>query len=153
GFHLGAPGAGSDYVAFVHHLGIASLNLGFGGQNLEGVYHSIYDDPIWFEKFADPGFVYGAALSQVTTTMLLRLANAPVLPFEFDEFAATVRRYVSEIQKQAESKVDLQPVLAELSRIEASSKAYESALAASHLDSSRARSVNRALYESERALT
>src|SRR5207244_4033840 len=56
GFHLGALGAGSDYVAFIDHLGVASLNLGFGGQNLGGVYHSIYDDPQWFEQFADPGF-------------------------------------------------------------------------------------------------
>ncbi len=98
GFHLGALGAGSDYVAFIDHVGVASLSLGFGGQNQEGVYHSIYDDPIWFEKFADPGLVYGAALSQVTAATLLRLANAPVLPFEFGEFAATVHRYVDQIQ-------------------------------------------------------
>src|SRR5262249_46030547 len=101
GFHLGALGAGSDYVAFIDHLGVASLNLGFGGANLGGVYHSVYDDPQWFEQFADPGFVYGAALSQVTTTTLLRLADAPLLPFEFASFAGTVHRYVDEIKKQS----------------------------------------------------
>jgi len=72
-------------VAFIDHIGIASLNLGFGGQNLGGVYHSIYDDPAWFEN-CDPGFTYGVAFSQVTATTLLRLANAPLLPFEFGEF-------------------------------------------------------------------
>ena len=153
GFHLGALGAGSDYVAFIDHLGVASLNLGFGGPNLEGVYHSIYDDPAWFEKFADPGFVYGAALSQVTTTMLLRLANAPLLPFEFGDFAATVRRYVSEIKKQSDTKVDFQAVLAELAKMETDAKAYEAAAkGAASLDDARLRSVNEALYETERAL-
>ena len=153
GFHLGALGAGSDYVAFIDHLGVASLNLGFGGPNLEGVYHSIYDDPAWFEKFADPGFVYGAALSQVTTTMLLRLANAPLLPFEFGDFAATVRRYVAEIKKQSDTKVDFQAVLAELAKMETDAKAYEAAAkGAASLDNARLRSVNEALYETERAL-
>jgi N-acetylated-alpha-linked acidic dipeptidase len=155
GFHLGALGAGSDYVAFIDHLGVASLSLGFGGPNLEGVYHSIYDDPAWFEKFADPGLVYGAALSQVTTTALLRLANAPLLPFEFGEFVATVRRYVEQIHKQSETKVDLQPVLTELAKTETDSKAYEAALAkaASRADNGRLASTNQALYETERALT
>ena len=152
GFHLGALGAGSDYVAFIDHIGVASLNMGFGGQNQEGVYHSIYDDPAWFERFADPGLVYGAALSQVTATTLLRLANAPVLPFEFGEFAATVRRYVDEIQKQAETKVDFQPVLTELGKTEADAKAYEAALAGSRVDNAKLGSANQALYESERAL-
>ncbi len=108
---MGALGAGSDYVAFIDHLGVASLNFGFGGPNLGGVYHSIYDDPAWFEQFGDPGFVYGAALSQVTATTLLRLADAPLLPFEFGEFAHTVQRYVDEIKKQAGTKVDFRPVL------------------------------------------
>src|SRR5579872_1941324 len=106
GFHLGPLGAGSDYVAFIDHLGVASLNLGFGGPNLNGQYHSIYDDPHWFEQFGDPGFVYGAALSQVTTMTLLRLADAPLLPFEFGEFSSTVKRYVDQIKKQSGTKVD-----------------------------------------------
>jgi N-acetylated-alpha-linked acidic dipeptidase len=155
GFHLGALGAGSDYVAFIDHLGVASLSLGFGAPNLEGVYHSIYDDPVWFEKFADPGLIYGAALSQVTETTLLRLANASLLPFEFGEFAATVCRYVDEIKKKSETKVDFQPVLTELAKMEADAKAYEAVLAkaASVLDNGRLAGANQALYESERALT
>jgi N-acetylated-alpha-linked acidic dipeptidase len=154
GFHLGALGAGSDYVAFIDHIGIASLNLGFGGQNLGGVYHSIYDDPAWFEKFADPGFTYGVAFSQVTATTLLRLANAPLLPFEFGEFSNTVNRYVEEIRKQAGTKVDFKVVQVQLAKTDSGAKAYEAALskAMSRADDSGLAKANRALYESERAL-
>ena len=153
GFHLGPLGAGSDYVAFIDHVGVASLSLGFGGPNQEGVYHSIYDDPAWFEKFADPGLVYGAELSRVTTTTLLRLANAPVLPFEFGEFAATMHRYVDQIQKQSETKVDFKPILSELAKTETDAKAYEAALAkgVSRPGNSLA-AANESLYDTERAL-
>ena len=98
-FHLSALGAGSDYVAFIDHTGIASINLGFGGPNLGGVYHSAYDDMTWFQGFADPDFIYGKALSQVTTTTLMRLADAPLLPFEFGVFSTTVKGYVNEIEE------------------------------------------------------
>ncbi len=154
GFHLGPLGAGSDYVAFIDHLGVASLNVGFGGPNLNGVYHSIYDDPQWFEQFGDPGFVYGAALSHVTATMLLRLADAPLLPFEFGEFSSTVRRYVDQIKKQAGTKVDFGAVLAALQKTDADSKAYEAALksAVAEADAARLAKANQALYESERGL-
>jgi len=154
GFHLGPLGAGSDYVAFIDHLGVASLNVGFGGPNLNGVYHSIYDDPQWFEQFGDPGFVYGAALSHVTATMLLRLADAPLLPFEFGEFSSTVRRYVDQIKKQAGTKVDFGPVLSALQKTDSDAKSYEAALksAVAETDASRLAKANQALYESERGL-
>lgn len=155
GFHLGALGAGSDYVAFIDHIGVASLNFGFGSPNLGGVYHSIYDDPAWFERFGDPGFVYGAALSQVTTTTLMRMADAPLLPFEFGEFANTVRRYVDEIQKMAGNKVSLQPVLDQLAKTDANAKAYEAAISgsAASTDPAKLARVNEDLIETERALT
>jgi N-acetylated-alpha-linked acidic dipeptidase len=99
--------------------------------------------------------VYGAALSQVTTTTLLRLADAPLLPFEFGEFANTVRRYVDEIKKQAGTKVDLQPVLDQLAKTDADAKAYEAAIsgAASPADSAKLAKVNQTLIETERTLT
>jgi N-acetylated-alpha-linked acidic dipeptidase len=141
-------------VAFIDHLGVASLNVGFGGPNLNGQYHSIYDDPKWFEEFGDPGFVYGAALSRVTATTLLRLADAPMLPFEFGEFSNTVRRYVDQIKKQAGTKVDFEPVLAALQKTDSDAKAYEAALksAVTDTDASRLAKANEALYGSERGL-
>jgi len=150
GFHIESAGAGSDYGAFLDHLGIASVNMGFGGPNQNGVYHSIYDDPEWFERFGDPGLVYGKTLSQVTTTALLRLADAPLLPFEFGKFAVTVRRYVDEIKKDSGEKLDFAPVLAELNKTDADAKEYEAASA--RPSASRLVDANRALYESERAL-
>jgi len=155
GFHLGALGAGSDYVAFIDHIGVASLNFGFGSPNLGGVYHSIYDDPTWFERFGDPGFIYGAALSQVTTTTLLRLADAPLLPFEFGAFASTVHRYVDEIKKLAGTKVNFQPLLDQLEKTDVDAKAYEAAVSGSTspADAAKLAKVNEALIETERTLT
>ena len=155
GFHLGPLGAGSDYVPFIDHIGVASLNLGFGGQNQGGVYHSIYDNPEWFKRFGDPEFTYGKALSQVTATTLLRLAGAPLLPFEFGEFSRTARRYVDEIKKQSGAKVDFQPVLAQLDKTDSDAKAYEAAVssAAPQAGAERLDRVNQALYASERGLT
>ena len=128
---------------------MASLNLGFGGPESGGVYHSIYDDPQWFEQFGDPGFVYGAALSQVTTTTLLRLANAPLLPFEFGEFSATVRRYVEQIKKQSEAQGGFRTRAVGTARRPTRTPRpmkRRSSAAAAQTDSARLAKVNEALY-------
>ena len=98
---IGALGSGTDYTAFVDHLGIASLNLGFGGEDHDGIYHSIYDDFFWYTQFADRDFVYGRALSQTVGTAVMRLADADLLPFEFTGLSDTVERYRKEVQKLA----------------------------------------------------
>lgn len=96
---IGALGSGSDFTPFLQHLGIASLNLGFGGEDGGGSYHSIYDSFDHFTRFGDTDFQYGVALSKVCGHSVLRLANAEVLPFEFNNFAETVGQYVNEITK------------------------------------------------------
>ncbi len=96
---IGALGSGSDYTPFLQHLGIASLNVGYGGEDGGGSYHSIYDSFDHFTRFGDPNFDYGVALAQTAGRMTLRLANADVLPFEFTNFADTVAVYVGEITK------------------------------------------------------
>jgi N-acetylated-alpha-linked acidic dipeptidase len=93
-----ALGSGSDYTPFIQHLGIASLNLGFGGEDGGGVYHSIYDTPTWFERFNDPSYQYGRALAQVVGTSVMRLANADLLPYEFTNLAETIRGYLGEVK-------------------------------------------------------
>lgn len=95
---IGALGSGSDYTPFIQHLGIASLNLGFGGEDGGGIYHSIYDTPQWYERFSDTSYVYGRALSQVTGIAVMRLAGAEVLPYQFTNLAETVRGYVGEVK-------------------------------------------------------
>jgi N-acetylated-alpha-linked acidic dipeptidase len=100
---LGALGAGSDYSPFLQHLGIASINLGFGGENQGGEYHSIYDSYDLFTRFKDPGFQYGIALSKTAGRITLRMANADVLPFDFNTFYKTVNDYATEVKTLLEN--------------------------------------------------
>ncbi|MDQ6787779.1 MAG: M28 family metallopeptidase [Acidobacteriota bacterium] len=92
-----ALGSGSDFTPFLQHLGIASLNLGYGGEDGGGSYHSVYDSFDHFTKFIDPNFDYGITLAQTAGRMTLRLADAEVLPFEFTNFADTIGVYVKEL--------------------------------------------------------
>ncbi len=100
---LGALGAGSDYSPFLQHLGIASMNLGFGGEASGGEYHSIYDSYDLFTRFKDPGYQYGIALSKTAGRTMLRLANADVLPFDFNTFFKTVNEYATELKTLLEN--------------------------------------------------
>jgi N-acetylated-alpha-linked acidic dipeptidase len=103
---LEALGSGSDYTPFLQHLGIASLNVDFGGEGDYGQYHSIYDTIAHYERFMDPGYRYGVALAQVGTRIVTRLAGADVLPFDPGSLAATVATYVDEVTKLADTLRD-----------------------------------------------
>jgi N-acetylated-alpha-linked acidic dipeptidase len=103
---LGALGSGSDYTAFIDHLGVASLNLGYGGEDDGGIYHSIYDDFYWYTHFADTDFAYGRALAQTVGLAVLRLADAELLPFEFGGFAETMQEYAKDLKRLVERKQD-----------------------------------------------
>lgn len=96
---IGALGSGSDYSPFIDHLGIASLNLGFGGEDQGGIYHSVYDDFYWYTHFSDTDFSYGRALAETIGLAVLRLADAEIIPFDFSDFTDTIRRYVDEIER------------------------------------------------------
>ena len=99
-------GSGSDYTPFLQHLGIASANLGFGGEAPGGSYHTLYDTYEHYTTWKDPGLVYGTTLAKVTGRATLRLANAPRLPFEFMGLADNVASYVAEIEKLADDMRD-----------------------------------------------
>jgi len=101
-----ALGSGSDYTVFLDHLGIASANLGYGGEDKGGIYHSIYDDFYWYTHFSDTDFSYGRALSQTVGTAVLRLADADLLPFDFTDLADTIHKYADELQKLLKKKQD-----------------------------------------------
>jgi len=104
---IGALGSGSDYSAFLQHAGIASLNLGFGGQSQsDGVYHSVYDDFYYYSTFIDPDFAYGRTLAQTIGTAVIRLADAELLPFDFTNLAETVQTYVRELQALLRTQQD-----------------------------------------------
>ena len=93
---MGDPGGGSDFAGFYNHLGMPIAEWGFGGPG--GVYHSQYDDFAWMSRFGDSSFAYHAAAARIAAGMLLRFANADILPYDYVEYARTVRRYVSQIE-------------------------------------------------------
>jgi N-acetylated-alpha-linked acidic dipeptidase len=99
-----ALGSGSDYTAFIHHLGIASVNMGYGGEDQGGgQYHSIYDDFYWYTHFSDTDFSYGKALAQTAGTLMMRMADADIIPFQFADLADTVKMYTSEVKRLADT--------------------------------------------------
>jgi N-acetylated-alpha-linked acidic dipeptidase len=99
-------GSGSDYTPFLQHLGIPSLNIGYGGENGGGSYHSIFDSFDYYVRFGDPTFEYGVALAKTAGRATLRLANADVLPLRFGNFADNVRTYLQEVEQLAETMRD-----------------------------------------------
>jgi N-acetylated-alpha-linked acidic dipeptidase len=158
-FTIGALGAGSDYVAFLDYAGIASMNEGFGGMDRSGIYHSVYDSIYWYNHFSDGSHVYGQALSQYTTTALMRLAGAEVLPLEFSHFVQTVTGYVDEIEREAASKgqpMKFTDLRKQLQAIASDGEKYEAALkntlAKTSLDETRVAELNKTLMQTERVL-
>jgi N-acetylated-alpha-linked acidic dipeptidase len=105
-WRIGALGSGSDYTPFLQHLGIPSLNIGYGGEDGNGIYHSIYDDLYFFTHFLDTDFAYGRTLAQTGGTAVIRLADADILPFRFSNLADTVRTYDEELQLLVKKKRD-----------------------------------------------
>src|SRR5579864_7797022 len=96
---INALGSGTDFTGFLDHLGIATLDLGYGGEDEQGIYHSIYDDFYWYTHFSDYDFVYGRALSQTIGTSVMRLADAQILPLDFVDFADTLQKYTKDLEK------------------------------------------------------
>jgi N-acetylated-alpha-linked acidic dipeptidase len=101
---IGALGSGSDYSAFLDHLGIASLDVSYQGEDEQGIYHSVYDDFYWYTHFSDAGFVYGRALAQTDGTLVLRLAQADLLPYDFAALADTLHLYTGEVKTLLEGR-------------------------------------------------
>jgi N-acetylated-alpha-linked acidic dipeptidase len=159
---ISALGSGSDYTPFIQHLGIAAMNTGFGGEGGGGIYHSIYDSFNWYTKFSDGTFEYGRALAQLNGTIVMRLADADVLPFEFGNFAETVKGYVNDLEKLAKKSGSPREISFALldsaaKSVSESARRYEDALAKATARSFQqvkdAASLNRLVYQSERKLT
>ena len=155
---MGDPGGGSDFAGFYNHLGMPIAEWGFGGPG--GVYHSQYDDFAWMSRFGDPGFVYHAAAARIAAGMVLRLANAEILPYDYVEFARTMQRYLPAIDralathKWSGSTSALRQAIDGMEREAAAfSAARDRALASGTLPRDRRLAVNTALLGVERALT
>lgn len=111
-------GSGSDHTVFLNHLGRPTVGLEFDGKY--GVYHSMYDDHYWVEHFGDPGFQYHLIITRLWGTLALRLANADVLPFDFDSYAANIRKFVDDLDKNSkvQPNVDLASLYADINEFE-----------------------------------
>lgn len=154
---MGDPGGGSDFAGFYNHLGIPILEWGFGGRG--GVYHSQYDDYYWMTKFGDPGFRYHATAARVAAATILRIANADVLPYDYVEFARTMRPYLAPIDKAVSARgwtASTQAIVTALDQMEASAAKFAEARDAAlqgGIPAATAQRVNAALMRVERSLT
>ena len=134
-FTIGALGSGSDYTAFIDHLGVAALDIRYGGAAHSGIYHSIYDSYTFYERFLDTGYVYGVTEAQTMATAILRMADAPLLPYEFRVAAHTYHKYADEIAKLAGGNdttkgLDLSAVRAALGHLDSAAAVWERSSAA-----------------------
>jgi N-acetylated-alpha-linked acidic dipeptidase len=154
---MGDPGGGSDFAGFYNHLGIPHSDWGFGGGN--GIYHSNYDSYTFMERFGDPGYRYHTAAARIGTAMMMRLANADVLPYDYAEFARTMRSYLKPIDDNLRAKGwpgSSAPLAAAIDRMEraaASFAAARDAALAAGLPVARQQGTNAALLKVERAMT
>ncbi|MEO7653650.1 MAG: M28 family metallopeptidase, partial [Bryobacteraceae bacterium] len=156
---LVAPiGSGSDYAPFIHHLGIASLNLGFSDNETRGVYHSIYDSFDWYKRFSDTTFEHGRALSQVMATCLLRLSGAPVVPFQFTGLAGAIGDYLGEIKKlEGAARLPVERLRKELALLKKQAQGCETRYRnaqkkAASADREKLSAASEALFRSERKM-
>src|SRR6202008_822294 len=97
---IGAMGSGSDYSPFIQHLGIPSLDFGYGGESAGGEYHSIYDSYDNYRRFKDPSFQYGVALAKTAGRTTLRMADAALLPFDFRALYKTINGYATDLMTE-----------------------------------------------------
>lgn len=155
---MGDPGGGSDFAGFYNHLGIPHLDWGFGGPG--GVYHSAYDTHRWMARFGDPGFRYHTAAARIAAALALRLANADVLPYDYIEFARTIRRHVDAAGDVARARgweLSLDTLARAIDDMERAADAFarvrDVALARGSLARRALERANAALLRVERALT
>jgi N-acetylated-alpha-linked acidic dipeptidase len=153
---MGDPGGGSDFAGFYNHLGIPIAEWGFGGAG--GVYHSQYDSYTWMTKFGDPKFEYHTAAAKIATAMLLRIADADVVPYDYVEYARTMRRYIAPIDNAISGHhwtTSTSPLSASIDRLEQAAQAFNSsrdAALAGGVSTATAARTNAALLQVERAL-
>jgi N-acetylated-alpha-linked acidic dipeptidase len=101
---VGDLGGGSDHKGFYQRIGIPSIGFGFGGSG--GVYHSMYDTARWMQEFGDPGYLYHAAVARVAAIVVSRLANADILPYDFEELTEIVRERAGHLESEVASALE-----------------------------------------------
>ena len=149
---IGNLGSGSDYTAFLQHLGVPATDITSGGDY--GVYHSTFDDFAWFKKFGDPTFAYEQEMARVFGLEALRLANADVLPYDYESYGKEINSYLEAAQKKAAEKLgknapDFSDALKAAKRMTVAGAAIATRQKDPSADPTR---LNHVLRETERAL-
>jgi N-acetylated-alpha-linked acidic dipeptidase len=154
---MGDPGGGSDFAGFYNHLGIPIADWGFGGP--QGIYHSAYDSYHWMSKFGDPTFEYHATNARIGVGVLLRLANAEIVPYDYVEYARTIAGFVSQVSQALavrKWKLSAGELSEAVTRMRNAATEFANArdrALSSHLSDAKAKQVNTKLLEVERELT
>ena len=149
---VGDLGSGSDYTVFLQHLGVPSADVSSTGSY--GVYHSAFDNFNWFKKFGDPDFVYEQEMARIFGIAIIRMADADVLPYDYEDYAKEITSYIDSAKKKAQTEFAAQTV-----------NFAEASQAAHHFEQAAAKALvrqqepppdpaklNRALRDAERAL-
>jgi len=149
---VGDLGSGSDYTVFLQHLGVPSTDIGSTGSY--GVYHSAFDDFTWFKKFADPDFVYEQQMARVLGLEVLRMANADVLPYDYEEYGSEIAAYIETARKKADSEFGTAPPnFAEATRAAASFREAGAKMLKRQMNAGGdLQALNRVLLNTERAM-
>jgi N-acetylated-alpha-linked acidic dipeptidase len=149
---VGDLGSGSDYSAFQQHLGVPSTDISSSGPY--GVYHSVFDNFAWFKKFGDPDFVYEQQMARVFGLEALRMADADVLPYDYEQYGKEIAVYIEGAKRRAEAKFGGREL--DLNAATAAAKHFEDAgvkiLAKQKTPPRDAARLNAALLAAERAL-
>jgi len=147
-------GSGSDHTVFLNFLGVPTMGLTFVGPY--GVYHSLYDDYFWMNHFGDPGYRYHALMTQLWGVLALRLANADLLPFDFESYGENIRQFVADLNlaNRVGAHIDLPRLQREIADFQAAGRELNESLAratdSGKLDGAAARRVNEQLIQVER---
>ncbi|MGA9968608.1 MAG: M28 family metallopeptidase [Terriglobales bacterium] len=105
---VGDLGSGSDYTVFLQHLGVPSADVSSTGSY--GVYHSAFDNFNWFKKFGDPDFVYEQQMARIFGISIIRMADADILPYDYEEYAKEIVSYIDSAKKKAQTEFTGQAV-------------------------------------------
>jgi len=147
-------GSGSDHTVFLNFLGIPTVELTFNGPY--GVYHSMYDDFFWMNHFGDPGYHYHALMSQLWGATALRLANAEILPFDFESYGANIRQFLADLDASSHvgGELAMGPLLKDIFNFQAAGRdlneSISEAIGGGRLDAAAESRVNHALMQVER---
>jgi N-acetylated-alpha-linked acidic dipeptidase len=149
---VGDLGSGSDYTAFLQHLGVPSSDVSSSGSY--GVYHSVFDNFAWFKKFGDPDFVYEQQMARVFGLEAVRMSDADVLPYEYEEYGQEIAAYLDAARRRAEDKFGKNVL--DFGAVNSAAKRFEAAgvkiLAKQKNPPPDAARLNQALRGAERAL-